>query len=81
MIRSQSVEEKDLPQTIRNAFSNSYPGSLLISGVVTFDPYFQATQLGGKTPVYYQIETKEEPNRYALRIANDGKLIFRYRIQ
>ena len=81
VIRSQSVEEKDLPQTIRNAFSNSYPGSLFISGVVTFDPYFQATQLGGKTPVYYQIETKEGPNRYALRIANDGKLIFRYRIQ
>jgi hypothetical protein len=37
--------------------------------------------LGGKIPVYYQIETKEGADRYAQRIAIDGKLIFRYRIQ
>ena len=81
VIHSKVVEEKDLPQIIKNTFSNSYAGALFISGIVTFDPFYQATQLGGKTPVYYQIETKEGPERYALRIANDGKLIFRYRIQ
>jgi hypothetical protein len=81
VIRSQVVEEKDLPQLVRNAASNSYIGSLFISGIVTYDPYYQATRLGGKTPAYYQIETKEGADRYAQRITIDGKLIFRYRIQ
>jgi hypothetical protein len=81
VIRSQIVEEKDLPNSIKNTISNAYVGSLFISGIVTFEPYYQATRLGGKIPSYYQIETKEGPDRYALRIAIDGKLIFRYRIQ
>ena len=81
VIRSQIVEEKDLPPIVKNIVSNSYAGSLFISGIVTFNPFYQATRLGGKTPVYYQIETKEGPDRYALRISIDGKLIFRYRIQ
>ena len=81
VIRSQIVEEKDLPNSIKNTISNSYAGSLFVSGIVTLEPYYQATRLGGKLPSYYQIETKEGIDRYALRIANDGKLIFRYRIQ
>ena len=81
VIRSQVVEEKDLPQPVKNSISNSYPGSLFISGIVTFEPYYQATRLGGKIPNYYQIETKEGLNRYALRIAIDGKLMMKYRIQ
>ena len=81
VIRSQVVEEKDLPQSVKNSISNSYPGSLFISGIVTFEPYYQATRLGGKIPTYYQIETKEGSNRYALRLAIDGKLIMKYRIQ
>jgi hypothetical protein len=81
VIRSQVVEEKDLPQLVRNAASNSYVGSLFTSGIVTYDPYYQATRLGGKIPVHYQIETKEGADRYAQRITIDGKLIFRYRIQ
>ena len=81
VIRSQVVESKDLPDIIKNTLSNSYAGSLFISGIITFEPYYQATRLGGKIPAYYQIETKEGPDRYALRIANDGKLIVKYRIQ
>ena len=81
VIRSKVVEEKDLSSTIKNAISNSYPGSLFIAGMVTFEPYYQASRLGGKIPDYYQIETKEGPDRYVLRIANDGKLIMKYRIQ
>jgi hypothetical protein len=81
MIRSQIVEEKDLPDAVKNTMANSYAGVLFITGIVTFEPYYQATKLGGKIPVYYQIETKQGPDRYALRIANDGKLIVKYRIQ
>ena len=81
IIRSQVVEEKDLPQIIRNTLSNAYPGAIFVSGIATFDPLYQATKLGGKTPVYYQIETKEGPYSYALRIANDGKLMVKYKIQ
>jgi hypothetical protein len=81
VIRSQIVEEKDLPISIKNTISNSYAGSLFIAGIVTFEPYYQATRLGGKIPSHYQIETKEGPDRYALRIAIDGKLIMKYRIQ
>jgi hypothetical protein len=81
VIRSQVVEEKDLPNSIRNTIANSYAGTLFITGIVTYDPYYQATKLGGQTPVYYQVETKQGPDRYALRIANDGKLIVKYRIQ
>jgi hypothetical protein len=81
VIRSQVVEEKDLPDAVKNTMANSYAGAVFITGVVTFDPYYQATKLGGKTPAYYQIETKQGSDRYALRIANDGKLIVKYRIQ
>ena len=81
VIRSQVVEEKDLPDVIKNTIANSYAGSVFVVGVITFDPYYQATKLGGKTPIYYQVETKQGPDRYALRIANDGKLIVKYRIQ
>ncbi len=81
VIRSQAVEEKDLPLLVKNSMSNSYPGVLFISGTVTFEPYYQATRLGGEIPTYYQIETKEGLDRYALRIAIDGKLIVKYRIQ
>lgn len=81
IIRSQAVEEKDLPQIIKNTIANAYPGAIFLAGVVTFDPLYQVSKLGGKTPAYYQIETKEGPANYALRIANDGKLIVRYKIQ
>jgi hypothetical protein len=81
IIRSQIVEEKDLPQVVKNTMSNSYTGAVFVAGILTFDPYYQTTRLGGKTPMYYQIETKEGSDRYALRIANDGKQIIKYRIQ
>ncbi len=81
VIRSQVVEEKDLPDAIKNTIANSYSGTLFITGTITFDPYFQATKLGGKTPLYYQVETKQGSDRYVLRIANDGKLMVKYRIQ
>jgi hypothetical protein len=81
VIRSQVVEEKDLPDAIKNTIANSYAGALFITGFVTFEPYYQATKLGGKIPVYYQIETKQGPDRFALRIGNDGKSLVKYRIQ
>jgi hypothetical protein len=81
IIRSQILAEKDLPQIIKNTISNAYPGAIFVSGIVTFDPLYQATKLGGNTPLYYQIETKEGPYSYALRIANEGKLIIKYKIQ
>jgi hypothetical protein len=81
VIRSQVVEEKDLPDAVKNTMANSYPGAIFITGIVTFEPYYQTTKLGGTTPAYYQVETKQGPDRYSLRIANDGKLIVRYRIQ
>jgi hypothetical protein len=81
VIRSQVAEEKDLPNAVKNTIANSYAGAIFLTGIVTLDPYYQATKLGGKTPVYYQIETKQGSDRYALRIANDGKLIVKYRIQ
>ena len=81
VIRSQVVEEKDLPDVVKNTIGNSYAGALFVTGIITFDPYYQATKLGGKIPLYYQVETKQGPDRYALRIANDGKLIVKYRIQ
>lgn len=81
IIRSLIVEEKDLPQIVKNTMSNSYTSAIFISGTVTFDPFYQATRLGGKIPIYYQIETKEGLDRYTLRISIDGKLILRYKIQ
>jgi hypothetical protein len=80
LIRSQVLEEKDLPQTIRDAINLGYSGSTFVSGSVTFDPRYQATRQGGITPDHYQIEVKQGTDRYAIRLANDGKVIFRYRI-
>jgi hypothetical protein len=80
LIRSQVLEEKDLPQTIRDAINIGYSGSTFVSGSVTFDPRYQATKQGGITPDHYQIEVKQGTDRYAIRLANDGKVIFRYRI-
>jgi hypothetical protein len=80
LIRSQILEEKDLPPAIRDAINIGYSGGTFVSGSVTFDPRYQATKQGGITPDHYQIEVKQGTDRYAIRLANDGKVIFRYRI-
>ena len=81
IIRSQPLEEKDLPQIIKNTIANNYANATFTAGIVTFDPLYQATKLGGILPEYYQIEVKQNADRYALRMANDGKIIFKYKIQ
>ncbi len=81
LIRSQILEEKDLPPVIRDAVNTgAYSGSTFVAGSVTFDPRYQATQQGGITPDHYQIEVKQGTDRYVIRLASDGKVIFKYRV-
>jgi hypothetical protein len=79
-IRSVVLEEKDLPQNIKTVLDNNYPTGVFSMGKVTYEPKNEATQQGGTTPAHYQIEMKQGSDRYAIRIANDGKVMFKYKI-
>jgi hypothetical protein len=79
-VRSVDVEEKDLPQNIQTVLVDNYPTGVFSTGRITYQPRNEATQQGGIIPNHYQIEIKQGSSRYAIRIANDGKVMFKYKI-
>ncbi len=79
-IRSVVLEEKDIPQNIKTVLDNNYPTGVFSTGKVTYEPRNEATQQGGMNPAYFQVEIKQGSDRYAIKIANDGKVVFKYKI-
>jgi hypothetical protein len=79
LIRTQLLEEADLLPNIRNSLSNTYSAWTYVSGKVVYEPYFQATRSGGTVVNHYQFEIKENNIQYTIRLAEDGKLIYKYK--
>ena len=79
LIRTQLLDEIDVLPNIRNSISNSYTTWTYISGRVVYEPYFQATKKGGTMVNHYQFEIKENNVQYTIRLAEDGKVIFKYK--
>ena len=79
LIRTQLLDETDVLPNIRNSISNSYTAWTYISGRVVYEPYFQATKKGGTVVNHYQFEIKENNAQYTIRLAEDGKVIFKYK--
>lgn len=79
LIRTQLLDEADLTPSIKNSLSNNYGSWTYISGRVVYEPYFQATRQGGTVVNHYQFEIKENNAQYTIRLAEDGKLIYRYK--
>ena len=79
LIRTQLLDEADLMPNIRNSLSNNYPAWTYILGKVVYEPYFQATKQGGTVVNHYQFEIKENNAQYTIRLAEDGKLIYKYK--
>ena len=79
LIRTQLLEEADLLPNIRNSLSNNYPAWTYLSGKVIYEPYFQATKQGGTVVNHYQFDIKENNAQYTIRLAEDGKLIYKYK--
>jgi hypothetical protein len=80
LIRTQILEENDVPQNIKNSISNNYTTWAYLSGKVVYEPYFQATKKGGVVVNHYQFEIKQDNDKYSIRLAEDGKLIFKYKL-
>lgn len=79
LIRTQFLEEADLLPNIRNSLSNNYTAWKYVSGKVVFEPYLQATKQTATTVNHYQFEIKENNIQYTIRLAEDGKLIYKYK--
>lgn len=79
LIRTQLLDEVNLLPSIRNVLSNSYTAWTYISGRAVYEAYFQATQTGGTLVNHYQFEIKENNVQYTIRLAEDGKVIFKYK--
>ncbi len=79
LIRTQLLDESDLLPNIRNSLSNHYTAWTYISGKVVYEPYFQTTKQGGTVVNHYQFDIKENNIQYTIRLAEDGKLIYKYK--
>ncbi len=79
LIRTQLLDEADLLPNIRNSLSNNYTVWTYITGKVVYEPYFQATKQGGTVVNHYQFDIKENNVQYTIRLAEDGKLIYKYK--
>jgi hypothetical protein len=79
LIRTQLLDEVDLLPNIRNSISSSYSAWMYVSGRVVYEPYYQATRQGGAKVHHYQFEVKENNVQYTIRLAEDGKLIYKYK--
>ena len=79
LIRTQLLDEADVLPNIKNSLSNSYTAWTYISGRAVYEPYFQATKQGGTMVNHYQFEIKENNIQYTIRLAEDGKVIFKYK--
>jgi hypothetical protein len=79
LIRTQLLDEADLLPNIKSSISNSYSAWTYVSGRVVYEPYYQATRQGGARVHHYQFEIKENNILYTIRLAEDGKLIYKYK--
>jgi hypothetical protein len=79
LIRTQLLDEADLIPNIKNSLSNNYNAWTYVSGKVVYEPYFQATKKGGTVVNHYQFEIKENNIQYTIRLAEDGRLIYKYK--
>ncbi|MDZ7899380.1 MAG: hypothetical protein U5N85_15315 [Arcicella sp.] len=79
LIRTQLLDEADLLPNIRNSISSNYSSWTYVSGRVVYEPYFQATRQGGTVVNHYQFEVKENNIQHTIRLAEDGKVIYKYK--
>ena len=79
LVRTQLLDEADLLPNIRNSLSNNYSSWTYVSGKVVYEPYYQVTRSGGTVVNHYQFEIKENNAKYTIRLAEDGKLIYKYK--
>jgi hypothetical protein len=79
LIRTQLLDEADLLPNIRSSLSNNYGTWTYVSGRVVYEPYYQATRTGGTVVNHYQFEIRENNTKYTIRLAEDGKLIYKYK--
>jgi hypothetical protein len=79
LIRTQLLDEADLLPNIKSSISNNYATWTYVSGRVVYEPYYQATRQGGTKVHHYQFEIKENNILYTVRLAEDGRLIYKYK--
>lgn len=79
LIRTQLLDEADLMPIIKNSLSNNYTAWTYMSGKVIYEPYFQSTKQGGTGVNHYQFDLKVNNVQYTIRLAEDGKLIYKYK--
>jgi hypothetical protein len=81
LIKTELLDESELSPAIRNSISNNYTAWTYVSGRAVYEPHYQQTtrQQGGPRVKHYQLEIKENNLNYTIRLAQDGKLIYKYK--
>ncbi|PWK28373.1 hypothetical protein LV89_01157 [Arcicella aurantiaca] len=80
LVRTQALAENYLPETVKTALTNSFNNWTFVKANVIYEPYRQSLSQIVTNVNHFQIEVKQGTDRYAVRLASDGNILYKYRI-
>jgi hypothetical protein len=80
LVRTQALSENYLPDAVKTALTNSFNNWTFIKANVIYEPYRQSLSQIVTKVNHFQIEVKQGTDRYSVRLASDGNIIYKYRI-
>jgi hypothetical protein len=80
LIRTQILGENYLPEVVKTALTNTFSNWTFVKANVVYESYTQGVSQIVTNANHFKIEIKQGTERYAIRLANDGKVIYKYRI-
>lgn len=75
------LTDAELPQTVKNIITDNFANWAFSKARVVFAPVIQPSTQLNNNPKYYHIELKQGIDNYVIRINNDGKVMFKYKVQ
>lgn len=80
LIRTQMLGENYLPESVKINLNNNIANWTFVKANVIYEPYSQGISQIVTNVNHFQIEVKQGTDRYSVRLASDGSIIYKYRI-
>lgn len=80
LIRTQVLGENYLPESVKTTLNNNFANWIFVKANVVYEPYNQGAYQIVTSVNHFQVEVKQGTDRYSVRLASDGNILYKFRI-
>lgn len=80
LIRTQVLGENYLPESVKTTLNNNFANWIFVKANVVYEPYSQGAYQIVTSVNHFQVEVKQGTDRYSVRLASDGNILYKFRI-